>query len=148
MVNNVIDEIITGMAATINKTFNNKYPIYTNNQQQSLEKPCFFIKDLNGERNREIGLQNRFYKDELNFVIIGYTLDGNTKILNDMIENLCELEYIELSDKTLVRADKLHHKIEDGILHFFVDYKLFIKKNNTELTKMNNYNLNEEVNKN
>ena len=60
-------------------------------------------------------------------------------------ENISAEEYIELSDKSKIRADKLNHKIEDGILHFFIDYKLFIKKDINETTKMNDYNLSGEV---
>lgn len=147
MVNSVVNEVVIGMATKINKIYNKKYPIYTDNEEQGLDKPCFFIKYLNGDENREIGLQDRFYKDKLNFVIIGYTEDGNTEILNDMIDNLYELEYIELTDKTLLRAEKLHPKIEDGVLHFFIDYEIFIKKEDATTIKMNNYDLTGEVKK-
>lgn len=93
----------------------------------------------------KFGLKDRFYKNLLNLVIIGYTIDGNTEILNDMIDNLYELEYIQLSDGTLIRAIKLHHKIEDGVLHFFIDLNLSIKKEEVETTPMSTYDFNEEV---
>lgn len=147
MVNSVINEVVIGMATKINKIYNKKYPIHTDSEEQGLDKPCFFIKYLNGDENREIGLQDRFYKDKLNFVIIGYTQDGDTEILNDMIDNLYELEYIELTDKTLLRAHKLHPKIEDGVLHFFIDYEIFIKKDDATTIKMDNYDLTGEVKK-
>ena len=83
----------------------------------------------------------------LNIVIIGHTLDGNTEILNDMIDNLYGLEYIKLSDNSLIRAIKLYPKIEDETLHFFIDYKLFIKKEDDELIKMDDYSLSGEVKK-
>ncbi len=146
MVKNVVNEIVLGIAAKIKQIYKD-YPIYTDNQEQGLEKPCFFIKVLNGEEIREIGLQDKYYKDLLNIVVIGFTLDGETEILNDMIDNLYKLECIELSDKSLVRAMKLHPKIEDDVLHFFIDYNLSIKKGNDETTKMNDYNLNEGVKK-
>lgn len=149
MVNNVVNEIKIGMAAKITKIYEDKgkYPIYDNNVVQDLEKPCFFIKYLNGDEKREIGIENRFYRDTLNFDIIGYTLDGDTDILNNMVDNLYDLEYIELTDKTKVRADKMHPKIEDGVLHFFIDYKVFIKKEDSATTKMNDYSLSGEVKK-
>ena len=108
MVKSVVNEIVLGIAAKVKAIYKDKgdYPIYTNNEEQGLEKPCFFIKVIDGNESREIGLENKFYKDLLNIVIIGYTLDGNTEILNDMIDNLYELEYIELSDKSLIRAIK------------------------------------------
>lgn len=149
MVKNVVNEIVIGIAAKITELYKEKgnYPIYTDDVKQGLEKPCFFIKYLNGNENREIGLQDRFYKDKLNFDIIGYTEDGNTEILNNMIDNLYELEYIELTDKTKIRAAKLHPKIEDGVLHFFIDYEVFIKKDENTTIKMNDYSHNGEVKK-
>ena len=146
MVNNVVNEIVLGIAAKIKTIFKDRgdYPIYDDNEEQGLEKPCFFIKVLNGEETREIGLENQFYKDLLNIVIVGYTLDGNTEILNNMIDNLYELEYIELSDGSLIRAMKLRSKIEDGVLHFFIDYNLSIKKGENKTIEMNDYQFNEE----
>lgn len=147
MVESVINEIVIGIATKINNIYKKKYPIYTDAQEQGVDKPCFFIKYLNGEENREIGLQDRFYKDEANLVVIGYTQDGNTEFLNNMVDNLYDLEYIELTDGTLLRASKLHPKIEDGILHFFIDYEIFIKKDEPAIIKMNNYDLTGEVKK-
>lgn len=147
MVKSVVNEIIQGIANKIALLYKDKgqYPIYTDRKLQNLEKPCFFIKVLNGEEKNEIGLKDRFYRDLLSIVIIGYAMDEDTEVLNDMSDTLYELEYIELSDKSKIRADKLNHKIEDGILHFFIDYKLFIKKDIHETTKMNDYNLSGEV---
>ena len=143
MVKSVVNEIIQGIANKIALLYKDKgqYPIYTDRKLQNLEKPCFFIKVLNGEEKKEIGLKDRFYRDLLSIVIIGYAMDEDTEVLND-------IENIELSDKSKIRADKLNHKIEDGILHFFIDYKLFIKKDINETTKMNDYNLSGEVKEN
>lgn len=147
MVDSLTNEIILGIAAKIKEIYKGKanYPIYTDSEEQGIEKPCFFIKSLNGEETREIGIQNQYYKDLRNIVIIGHTINGNTEILNNMADNLCNLEYIELSDKTLIRAEKLHYKIEDDILHFFVDYKLFIEKNKNKEQSMDGFTLNGEV---
>lgn len=149
MVDNVTNEIIYGIAAKIKEIYKDKenYPIYTDKEEQGEERPCFFIKDLTGDENREIGLHNRFYKKTLNIVIIFFTENGETELVNDVIDNLYELEYIELSDKSLIRAMKLHHKVEDGVLHFFIDYTLFIEKNPSIAVKMNDYSLSGEVKK-
>ena len=152
MVKSVVEEVIYGIASKIAELFKNeegncKYPIYKNSEEQGTDNPCFFIKCLNGEEKREIGLTDRFYQDILNFDIIGYTLDGDTSILHDMMDTLYELEYIEISDGTLLRAMKLHPEIEDGVLHFYIDYKIFIKKDNDTTEKMANYDFNEEVKK-
>lgn len=151
MVNNVIEEVIYGIAAKIAELYPSdkekgkcKHPIYTDNEEQGVERPCFFIKYITGEESREIGITDRFYKDTLNFDIMGHTIDGDTELLHSMLEDLYDLEYIKLSDESLIRATKLHPKIEYGVLHFFIDYKLFIQKGNSEKIEMDDYNLGEE----
>ncbi len=145
MVKEVIDEVVLGIAAKIKEIYKGKenYPIYTDRMEQGEERPCFFIKTLIDERKRETGLQDDYYRDLLNIVVIGYTLDGNTEILHSMIENLYDLEYIKLSDGSLIRAMKLHPKIEDDVLHFFIDYNLFIKKGKDKTIEMDGYQLSE-----
>ena len=125
MVESVVNEIVQGIANKIALLYKDKgkYPIYTDRKKQNLERPCFFIKVLNGEEKKEIGLKDRFYKDLLSIVIIGHAIDEDTEVLNDMIDTLYEL-------------------------HFFIDYSLFIKKDNNETTKMDDYNLNGEVKEN
>lgn len=56
MVKKVVNEIVLAIATKIKAIYVEKgdYPIYTDNEEQGLEKPCFFIKILNGEENREI----------------------------------------------------------------------------------------------
>ena len=129
MVKEVIDEVVLGIAAKIKEIYKGKekYPIYTDRTEQGEERPCFFIKTLIDERKRETGLQDDYYRDLLNIVVIGYTLDGNTEILHSMIENLYDLEYIKLSD----------------VLHFFIDYNLFIKKGKDKTIEMDGYQLSE-----
>lgn len=152
MVKNVIEAVIYGMAAKISEIFKDeakqgesKYPIYTNGEEQGIEKPCFFIKYLTGNEGREIGQRDRFYKDTLNFVIIGYTLDGDETILHEMLEGLYELEYITATDGTLLRAMNLHPEIDDGVLHFLIDYKIFVKKESEVAENMDSYDFKEEL---
>ena len=152
MVKNVIEAVIYGMAAKMSEIFEDeskngesKYPIYPDGEEQNVEKPCFFIKYLTGNEKREIGLYNKFYKRTLNFVIIGYTLDGDETILHEMLEGLYELEYITATDGTLLRATNLHPEIDDGILHFLIDYEIFIKKDSDTTEKMSNYDFKGEL---
>jgi len=38
------------------------------------------------------------------------------------------LEVIQLSDGDLVQGTTMNYSIQDGVLHFFVDYNVFLKK--------------------
>ena len=142
MIDSVAKEIKDSIAKQIDTIFENKYPVYDRSISQSLDKPCFFIKVLDGDESRTIGIKDRYYKKSLHIVITGYTLDGDTDILNDMMDKLYDLEIVTLSDGSKILASKLSHKVEDGVLIFFVDYKLSIKKTNNNPTKLDDYDLN------
>ena len=62
-----------------------------------------------------------------------------------MLEGLYELEYVTAADGTLLRAMKLHPEIDDGVLHFLIDYKIFVKKESEVAENMNNYDFKEEL---
>lgn len=55
MVKSVVNEIIQGIANKIALLYKDKgqYPIYTDRKLQNLEKPCFFIKVLNGKEKKK-----------------------------------------------------------------------------------------------
>ncbi len=145
MISNIVDELQNALAKKINLIFENKYPIHKDKMQQDLDKPCFFIKKINGEQTRDVGQENRFYWDKQHFDIIGLTPNGESSILNEMSENLYELEYITLSDETLLRAESMRHEIVNGDLHFFIDYNISIKKGENDSISMENYDMNSEV---
>ena len=141
----VINPIIAGISIKINELFGDGYKIYDNNVNQGMEKPCFFINFLDGEESRQIGLEIRSYLDTLHFDITGFAENDDRATLNDMIDKLYDLEYIKLENGILVRADKMKPKIEDAVLHFFIDYIVFVNKKDDESIKMDNYDYNEEV---
>lgn len=144
----VINDVITGISNKISSIFGKDYEIYDDNVEQGMKKPCFFINYLDGDISRQIGVEIKSYLDILHFDITGFAKDDNRKKLNDMADKLYELEYITLPNKRLLRADNLKSKIDDGVLHFFIDYKIFISNQNNDNTKMNNIQLKEEVKQN
>lgn len=143
----VINSVITGISLKIKELFGDTYHVYDDAVTQGMEKPCFFINFLDGEESRQIGLEIKSYLDTLHFDITGFAENDDRASLNDMADKLYYLEYISLNDGTLLRADKLKPKIEDNVLHFFIDYKIFINKKDTESTKMSEFDYNEEVKK-
>ena len=143
----VIDKIVTGISLKIREIFGVSYKVYDDNVKQGMEKPCFFINYLDGNENRDIGINKKNYIDILHFDITGFSKNDDTPSLMEMADKLYDLEYITLTNNALIRADKMQSKIEDGVLHFFIDYKLFICKGENDNTQMNNYDLNGEVKK-
>lgn len=141
----VIKDVTDGISIKINELFGDEYEIYDNNTEQGMEKPCFYINYLDGERKLQNGIEIKHYLDTLHFDITGFAQNDDRASLNDMADKLYDLEYITLLDGTLLRADSMKPKIEDGVLHFFIDYKIFIAKKDKESTKMGDYDINEEV---
>lgn len=106
---------------------NSEIPIYINEVKQNLQLPCFKILTLNLEKKRQLG--NR-YKLIQNFDILYYPESDNDCTLEciSILENLNEaLEYIVI-DKDYIRGFNMHGEIINDVLHFFVDYNIFMLK--------------------
>ena len=144
----MVNDVITGLSLKIKELFGEEYHVYDDIVNQGMEKPCFFINYLDGEEKRQIGLEIKSYLDILHFDITGFALNDDRASLNDMADKLYYLEYITLNNGILLRADSLKPKIQDNVLHFFIDYKIFINKKDTESTKMSEIDYNEEVKSN
>lgn len=122
----MINEIIQAIALAINKEFGEEYKIYAEEIKQGLKEPCFFIFCINPTHNLFLG---RRYFRENQFCIHYIPKNPNQKRLecNDAAERLenC-LEYINIEDP--MRGEQMHYEIEDGVLHFFVNYNCFVDK--------------------
>ncbi|HCQ6376188.1 TPA: hypothetical protein OL524_003645 [Clostridioides difficile] len=127
MLNNIID----GISVKLDKSFGEKYTIYSEDVEQGINEPCFFICPLNPSKvsypnNRELK------KNSFDVHYFPYSKDKSFEI-NEIAEMLLEeLEYIEI-DGELVRGTNMNYEIIDNVLHFFVDYNYFtVKSNNTD----------------
>lgn len=131
------NDIIDGISLKLNELFGDNYKIYTNNVKQDLEVPCFFVKSL--PSNKKVLIGNR-YENSLNLVIHVMLEDSEDKAekLNDIADKLYELEYITLSNGDILKGFDMKTEESDGVLLFFITYKYFTYKTNTEDVKMEN----------
>ncbi|WLD27659.1 hypothetical protein CDIFMA2_15410 [Clostridioides difficile] len=127
MLNNIID----GISVKLDKSFGESYTIYSEDVEQGINEPCFFIVHINSSKalypnGRELK------KNSFDVHYLPRSKDKNFEI-NEIAEMLLEeLEYIEI-DGDLVRGTNMNFEIIDNVLHFFVDYNYFtIKSNNTD----------------
>lgn len=126
--------IINGIANKLFEKYGEEYAIYTDLVEQDFQEPCFFIHLVNSENNQE--LCNR-YKRQYSFDIVYFPRNAN------QIDELCEvseqlylyLEHIFIDDD-LISGIGMNHHIEDGILHFLVDYKLMVMREERNVEKM------------
>ncbi|HGM1082305.1 TPA: DUF6838 family protein [Clostridioides difficile] len=134
MLNNIID----GISIKLDKSFGNEYTIYSEDVEQGINEPCFFIVPLNPSKTPYPNGRT-LKKNSFDVHYFPRSKDKSFEI-NEIAEMLLEeLEYIEI-DGDLVRGTNMNFEIIDNVLHFFVDYNYFtIKSNNTE--KMNDVEL-------
>lgn len=126
MVNNIINAI----SIKLNQVFGDGYRIYDESVKQGLKEPCFFVLALNPSQSTLIG--NRYFRQHPFDIHYFPLVTDSKRELQDMGSKLFEvLEYITLEDGDLLRGQEMRYETVDGVLHFFVDYNLVVKKNIT-----------------
>lgn len=124
----MVDKIIKAMSKTLNQVFGDDFEIYfSKDVQQGLTEPCFFIALVGSSRIRRIGVRYQMF----NSFVVQYfpkIQRGNIEMIGVAEQLLDALEYVQLSDGDLVQGTAMNYSIQDGVLHFFVDYNMFLKK--------------------
>lgn len=134
----MIDEIRKAILRKINTFRDKDTKIYSESIEQGFQEPCFYIKEVNSSQNRELG--NRYKREHLYDIHYFPNLNSSTKNtdMRAMAEVLYEqLEYIEVAGRPL-RGYDMNYRIVDGVLHFFVRYPIFVRKEIDPIPKMEN----------
>ena len=123
----MINSIIEAISISLNEEFGDDYTNYTEEINQGLEEPCFFISCLNPTQRLFFG--KRYFREN-QFCIQYFSFDKmrEKEECNDVAERLFScLEYITVTGD-LVRGTKMKYEFADGILNFFVNYDMFVYK--------------------
>ncbi|HCT64272.1 MAG TPA: hypothetical protein DIC60_03215 [Lachnospiraceae bacterium] len=132
----MVNNIVLGIAQKIRTVFSEtNYSLYTENIEQGFKEPCFFVSLISHTQKQRLG--NR-YRETYSFDISYYpSADGNTnEECLEVAEGLYEiLEYIT-ADSDLLRGTNINSKITEGILHFYVDYNIFVIREKIPETNM------------
>lgn len=125
----MINELKTGIAQRLDSTFSG-VPIHTEQTEQGLIEPCFFIKDVTSDQNQIVG--NRYKQTHVFDVQYFPPLDGseNEHIADTASELYGVLEYLTIDDDQ-VRGTKMRQEKVDGVLHFMVNYDFTVKRATT-----------------
>ena len=125
----MLNDIVDGISIKLNSVFGDGYEIYTENVEQGLEEPCFFIKSLTVINKNLLGKRKqRTYP----FMITYFPLNGNEEMMEVSEKMLDELEYITLLNGDILRGFSLEAEIVDDVLHVSVNYIVFINDLSTE----------------
>ena len=117
---------MAGISIKLNQVFGNAYQIYTDEIKQGLEKPCFFIKCLKVGEDQVTG--NRYFRSNAFDIHFFPQTEENSELFEVTEKLLSALEYITLINSDMLRGTKMHEETVDGILHFFVNYNLYVNK--------------------
>ena len=120
------NKIITGISQKLFETFGLDYKIYTENVEQFLNPPCFYVELLQSSMQQIV---SRRYRLENLFDIHFFTNENEPKNDFRRVADILydALEYI-IVDNDLVRGLGMHYEIVDDVLHFFVSYNLILIK--------------------
>ena len=137
----IINEVIKGIASKLHKL--TKYPVYVDVKKNHVVFPCFYLKQL--DQSQELSVGNRYWQEH-SFDI--WFMPNAADEVSDVREEIhkmaeaffVELEYITLSDGSVIRGTDMHYRTTDGALHFFVSYNLFILKEQEKAEKMQSLN--------
>lgn len=143
---NYINEIQNGIAKSLFNSF--KYPIYIDEIKSDAQFPCFVIETLNTEQTHvmDIRYSRRNDFDIMFFISDDDYIEEQQEQINPITEDLYfDLEYITLSDGSLLNGIDMSHRVTDGILHFNVSYEYHILKNKHNTDPMLTLHQNQEV---
>jgi hypothetical protein len=124
-------EIIKAVSKALDQAFSTAggaFEIYfSEDVRQGLKEPCFFIAHVGSSQTRMIGRRHR----QLNSFDVQYfpqAKGGNAEMIGVAGQLYDALEFVRLADGDLVHGTELKYDIQDGVLHFFVDYNVFLKE--------------------
>lgn len=118
--------IIKSVSRTLDRAFGDEFEVYfSKDVQQGLQEPCFIVSLFGSNRVRQIDAR---YRMANSFVIQYFPKEkrGNIEMV-EMGERLFDvLEFVELPNDQLIHGTAMNYSIQDGVLHFFIDYNVFL----------------------
>ena len=130
----MITTIIEAISVALDGEFGDLYGIHMEEIGQGLKEPCFFISCLNPTSRRF--LKGRYFR--VSQFCIQYFPETREKRRGGyrVAERLLScLEYIALEGDA-VMGTRMHYEVLDGVLHFFVDYDMFVDRREGEIPAM------------
>lgn len=119
----MLNDVVNGISIKLNSIFGDGYAIYTEDVEQGLTEPCFFIKPLTVINKPLLGKRKqRTYP----FDIAYFPLVGNEEMMKVSEQMLDGLEYITLINGDVLRGTSLEAEIVDDVLHVSVNYNVFL----------------------
>lgn len=139
----MINKIIDGISVAINSVFGDGYEINTESVEQGLNEPCFSIVCLNPTVEQSLG-KRYFRTNQFCIHYFSGAFEKRADCYAAAEKLFTALEYITV-DGDLCRGTGMNSEVEDGVLHFFVNYDMFMFKKTEETPTMETHTHNTDV---
>jgi len=122
MINNIVD----GISIKLNQVFGDTFKIYYDEDvKQGLTEPCFFIMVLNPVEDPKLGSRT-FRNNPFDIHYFPAVNGSNAELQSKASDLYAAMRSITLVNGDIVNGSRLRHEVNDGILHFFVNFNMFI----------------------
>lgn len=123
----MVSDIIDAISVALNKEFGDGYRIYSEEVPQGTVEPCFLIKAVEPSQTQIRG--PRYRRDTLFDIHFFPEHDNSYSEMHAVSERLFFLlEFIPLLDGNLIHGTHMRYETVDGVLHFFVQYNMIIRR--------------------
>ena len=121
----MFNDLISAISIKLNQVFGNGYNIYSEDVKQGLKQPCFFIAALNPSQEQIIGSRHsREYPVDIHYFP---QTEGNfNEIMTVADKMMTEMNLVTMTNGDQVHGYDIHFEVVDGVLHFFVNYKMVV----------------------
>ena len=124
----MIDLIMDGISTKLFDVFGDRCEYYGDtNVVQGLKEPCFFIVGLNPSQTQRLGKRCQ-RRHPFNIQYFPEKAGNNMELQMVASECFDALEYITLPNGDMLRGTQMSYEIVDGVLHFRVNYDVFLNK--------------------
>lgn len=122
----MLNDIMDGVTRRLDELFGDEYTIYTDEVEQGLQEPCFFVGFMEPSEKPMLG--RRSYRETGMYIqyLPGHPAQVNRELyrVSDLLMD--GLETITLNNGDILRGTGRSSKVSDGVLHFFVNYNMFV----------------------
>lgn len=131
----MVNKLVDGITRAIHHQFGQEYHIYTENKEQEMKEPCFFVSCVSPDDKRVLG--NR-YKLTNKFCIQYFPCSDEPKRECNTIRDalVMALEYIEVEKEGLVEGTQFSAEYTNDFLTVFVNYDFYVYRKTDKEQKM------------
>ena len=131
----MINKIIDGICEALHSEFG--YEIYTETIEQGLQEPCFSVLCLNPAVEQVLGV--RYFRTNQFCVHYFPSSAEKRSECGSVMERLFNALEIITVDGDFVRGSDIHSEMDEGVLHFFINYNMYVYKETEEPPIMESY---------